>query len=498
MDRHIARSEYRPTGVSESFSTIEPPPSLRSDLQALVSQTKAVQRHAYDPRTWIARARTLSRLQYPELAVGDAWKAEHCCKTLLTELNRRRGFRLGRNMGFWMRDEAKGDRVQGEDYNAESVSRRVRGLRDEAFRTSSENLLQWPEYDEGMFIPQPYPWLGDRHRSRNEAIVNDINADLANKAMRSSRGDPLCIVRRHAFGGGVGEGHGAQNLGVFAASDIEEGDLILRDRSLIRGCNAGPPKNAAEQLENGDDDAESHLSNDEDNDSPFDLHWIREREGRKAADALLSARCLLSCVQDRVGHPLEHPLIARLTPAYHRRKARTFFRQCDIAVPNLALQQFGVDIFADLHFDTWVLFTMYARLENNCWSDPNTSSLNNLFALFNHSCEPNVEWQTLSDHRTVEIIATRDIEAGEQLFVEYDGFIRGQPFKVRRKRLERWIEDGCQCERCQREEKQSEASDCQSQRSEQISARSVPVWDTEKKPVFPEDALLDVTSRWSN
>ena len=67
-------------------------------------------------------------------------------------------------------------------------------------------------------------------------------------------------------------------------------------------------------------------------------------------------------------------------------------------------------------------------------------SLNPLFALFNHSCEPNVEWSaTAEDHRTILVRARRNIRKGEQLLVEYDQFMRDQPLEVRRKRMFRWL-----------------------------------------------------------
>ncbi len=73
-------------------------------------------------------------------------------------------------------------------------------------------------------------------------------------------------------------------------------------------------------------------------------------------------------------------------------------------------------------------------------------------SLFNHSCEPNVDWATQKDHRTVVMRVSRDVVAGEQLFVEYDGFEHDKPVHERRQRLTRWIDGLCMCTRCVREE----------------------------------------------
>ena len=79
-------------------------------------------------------------------------------------------------------------------------------------------------------------------------------------------------------------------------------------------------------------------------------------------------------------------------------------------------------------------------------------SLNPLFSLFNHSCEPNVNWATQKDHRTVVMRVSKDVAAGEQLFVEYDAFEHDKSVDERRKRLTRWIDGPCMCSRCVREE----------------------------------------------
>ena len=152
-------------------------------------------------------------------------------------------------------------------------------------------------------------------------------------------------------------------------------------------------------------------------------------------------------------HPLGLSAIARSTPTYHCQEARRYSVPQNIAVPNEALQQFGVDIYADERFDTWILFTVAARLDNNCWSNPTCRVLSPLFSLFNHSCEPNVGWASSTDHCGIKVTTKRDIKAGEQLYLEYDSFVRDKPVQQRRERLSRWIEGPCMCTRCVREEK---------------------------------------------
>lgn len=186
----------------------------------------------------------------------------------------------------------------------------------------------------------------------------------------------------------------------------------------------------------------------------YDLRWIRDRHGKRAVEAIVKVRFLLCAIEDGVSHPLDHHLLASLTPTYRKDKFKRFSLDRDIAVLNMALQQFGVDIFANLNWDTWVFFVLMARVANNSWSDPITAAVNQLFSLFNHSCEDNVKWQIPKDHRAMEMWAMRDISKGEQLFVNYNGFMAEQTLAKRRDVFWRWLDGPCQCSRCLREEAQ--------------------------------------------
>ncbi|CZT16904.1 uncharacterized protein RCC_12002 [Ramularia collo-cygni] len=68
-----------------------------------------------------------------------------------------------------------------------------------------------------------------------------------------------------------------------------------------------------------------------------------------------------------------------------------------------------------------------SRMDNNSWSDPGTSSVNGLFSLINHSCEPNSQWKSEGSHLTLRVTASRDIIKGEQIFIEYDQFMSTSP-----------------------------------------------------------------------
>lgn len=455
MDRPINLSELRPTLPSSKSLT----PSYLSATFAsnLRHQTTALRRHPYDPCGWVDRAATLSTLGYPELAVGDTHKATRLCQTMLRFLDSRPGEKwlLGSGMGFWMHDESG----SGETQESPGLQAMLNALNTRAYALQASNLC-YRQHREGRYVPQAYPWLEEKHRVRNQGVLDDIDREIQSTEPSLSNGKPCIEVKRCIFfphGFEVGETEDGP-LGVFATCNLKEDSNILIDKTDFFGCSGPGPNNSTANL-NGGKGCQNPLHPNLDHDEvEHDLRWIRERAGRNAADPLLLCRGLLACVQREVKHPLELPAIARLVPAYHRQDPKTFKITCDFAIINDALQQFGIDVFADHNYDTWILFTISARLHNNSWTNPVAAGLNPLFSLFNHSCEPNVEWRTMKDHRTIEMRVSRNVSAGEQLFVEYDSYVHDHPLHERRKRLARWIDGLCLCNRCVREQEDADVS----------------------------------------
>lgn len=76
-----------------------------------------------------------------------------------------------------------------------------------------------------------------------------------------------------------------------------------------------------------------------------------------------------------------HHHSARLTPSYRTTAYKSFCLEKDITILMEVLQNFGIDIFANHNFDTWVLFEIHARVINNSWSDPLATCVSPLFSL---------------------------------------------------------------------------------------------------------------------
>ena len=478
MDIPFDIAEWRPTKPPEPGQSERSEDELTTLIQNLSQQTKHILKHPYDPHNWLQRAKKLNRLRYPELALGDAHKASTLCRSHLARLEEHanKGWRLGHRMGFWMEHtKPQGD----EEY--EMLQGYLAKLQARAHRNEVDDMYFFPNFEEGRFRRRMYPWMSVRCRTRSNELITFMNQEFLDNATNSPLIDgPCCIVQRHAFGNGGDERDTSNILGVFASRDINVYENILVDKTRAFGCKAPGRTRDYTISEDGRGYGDLIDLNPDADNSNRDLRWISDKTGAQAASVLLNCRLLLSTIQDEVEHPLDHTLIARLTPTYWEDKIDMFSFQKDIVIPNQALQNFGIDIFTNHNYDTWVLFTVQARVLNNSCGDPMAESLNPLFSLFNHSCKPNVNWTTNDDHRTIRVQANQDIMKGEQLLVEYDQFMSSQPLAVRRKRMWRWLDADCQCTRCVQEERM-----CTDYRQEENARK----WDMREEIVFPEDLL---------
>ncbi|KAI6823289.1 hypothetical protein KC340_g3552 [Hortaea werneckii] len=463
MDRAFPAYDWQPTKPPEPGEE-DISPRLPSLISLLNRQTRCIYHHPYQPRLWYDRANTLTALRYPELAVGDAQKALLLCRSALDRLSEDGNrWRLGHAAGFWMRSGGSDDDDDDDDDDDnvvatrdEQLQQRLTDLQSDAFELQIRNLYYFPNYLEG--------------RGRDEEIkaCNGVSPD---------EGVPFCVLQRHAFGKRTRDGQdGSDVLGVFAAKDIPKGTPILVDPSETWGCiGPGSKRHSTGNPRDGRGCTDPIHPNLPSEDTSQDLRWIRERTGSAAADVLLRCRFLIRSIRDQTPHPLSHPLIARLTPTYRQDKTGLFSLNHDIVVPNECLQQFGIDIFADPAYDTWVLFTLAARIENNS------------------CCAPNVEWTIGRDHTTLWVRSSREMGRGEQLFVMYDNFLLGQPLSERRKRLRRWLDADCQCSLCVQEEQEEqrlrgERNKCDCGCGGCDKGNQTSLWDVEQKPVFPEDS----------
>jgi hypothetical protein len=162
--------------------------------------------------------------------------------------------------------------------------------------------------------------------------------------------------------------------------------------------------------------------------------------------------------EDPTLHPLQVLSMMRLTPKYTGDEIVPINYLDDIVHPISMLQRLGIDVFTDFRYDTWVLFTMRFRLNNNVVgiTIDNKDYLYGVFpmmAILNHSCDPSVRYSKEGTNATITLTATRDIAAGEEIFTSYLGDTEEQSLTERRQALMAWLGTTCKCSRCLKEER---------------------------------------------
>jgi hypothetical protein len=126
-----------------------------------------------------------------------------------------------------------------------------------------------------------------------------------------------------------------------------------------------------------------------------------------------------------------------------------------IATPLRILTQLGVDIFTTPNFSPMVLHTIWTRLANNKAGslDARLGFVDEItphLPLFNHSCNPNVEWKREDGSTTVRFFARRNIRQDEELFCSYIN-VGDASLEERAELLWPWFEGPCLCDRCKTE-----------------------------------------------
>lgn len=161
-------------------------------------------------------------------------------------------------------------------------------------------------------------------------------------------------------------------------------------------------------------------------------------------------------------HPLQVHPICRLTPKYTGTEIVPFNLLEDIVQPLAMLQTLDVDIFADHRFDTWVLFTMRSRLNNNVVGIKMNSENNKdyiygvypLMAVLNHSCDHQVEYNREASDAKIVLKAVKDIVKDEEIFTSYIPDDEDLGLRDRRASLMAWFGTECRCSRCVKEERE--------------------------------------------
>ena len=390
----------------------------------------------YDPAVWLSRADVLIRCGFPELALGDCYKA----KLLMRERTWEGDQEMKRN-AFYLTIQALclcGCMMDALD---EANSAEDLGAVADILKTHMpDNSLPYRQHihsltgidrqeaeRSGYLRLVAYPWMDLAPR----------DPPVLKESVRQFLGS-ACQLYKSPIRAKM-DGDGTDVLGVRATSDLQKGDI-----ALVAQANA---------------------------DSGRCCCWagtaLAETPSQISQQAASQDRLLLQvlnkCLTKRpVTDPLEHPIVAQLCVPYSPFNYIPFNYQKSIVRPITMIESLGVDIFADLDYDTWILLTIQHRLRNNRIALTGLSGrpchlLSQLYAFFNHSCDPNVTSETDSEGGTTLVMkATRSIRSGDELFVSYLGQQSlAITMEIRRAELWPWFGCLCQCPKCIKEEKQS-------------------------------------------
>jgi hypothetical protein len=463
-----------------------PPPNpnrVKGMMQAVDVCTTRLRDEPYNPIIWLHRAALFLALNYPELAASDAHKASLLADRQSPIPERTGSEPIGTKVQdilsqalydchcHWELAELwKGVATTSPSAHAAAQVARIDSLlaqKSSAAAPLGGTLQEKKDrLRDGGVIAVNYPWLQERYFMRDDALIEVVNKELSPTIeLRTCYLAPSTLTSA---------GH---VLGMFAARDIEHGECILLDRTATGACSniestscdncfgqvKGLPVQASccKAIYCSTECRHLAITNYHDILCNQDFNWLQEPAKGLTYNAsplrpLLMLRFLATSLQAGVHqYPLDHPFIARLQPLANCSHVDVFTYTESITTPIKILQQLGVDVFANPNFDTMVLHTIWTRIANNKAGslDPRRGFIDETslhLPLFNHSCEPNVQWRREDGSTTIWFFAKRGIKKDEELFSSYLE-VGGMTLDERMEALWPWFEGPCLCSKCGRE-----------------------------------------------
>lgn len=72
---------------------------------------------------------------------------------------------------------------------------RIANLNCHAHELQTANLYHAPQFQEGMFVPQAYPWMREDHLSRSDELVELLNREVV-EAGEVEGPESACVVKQ--------------------------------------------------------------------------------------------------------------------------------------------------------------------------------------------------------------------------------------------------------------------------------------------------------------
>jgi hypothetical protein len=371
-------------------------------------------------------------------------------------------------------------------------------------RRADFDINDLPDY--GLVRREVYPWNGHEPDRFSQKSLDDMNNDLKTMA-------PKCVVKVATLpvlleGASDTDGYEViptcKQLGLFAKEDIEPGEVVLREYSLLTAnnrlkdpvcdaCSADLPPLGSESSAVGCDECADTVFCSE--------HCYEEAQQRyhpavcdkdvdsiaKDPDAFEADETLYLLLLARVlalaAHQEAHPLDVRevkfiwgdfvptssndinVSPNAGPPPEWTlpFSFKYNIETPLHVLEKMDIDIYAALpQYDLWILNTLYAKFRGTASARkstrdgrPDVAAVHPYWCLANHDCDPNVTWEwggrMVLSARQERVVGKRPggIKSGEEILNHYCDI--DMPVQQRREWARGSLGGWCMCKRCRDE-----------------------------------------------
>jgi hypothetical protein len=359
--------------------------------------------------------------------------------------------------------------------------------------------------DQGLVRREVYPWNDHEPDRYSPETLDFLNKELAKCAPKCEARVTHLPILYHNYkdSDNYGVTPTISQLGIFAKEDIEPGEEILDEISLLAANNvlkdalcdacssALPPLTVDSEVvacPDCDDimfcnadcferaqasyhpavcekDVDTIAKDPDPKEKPFALYF------------LLLGRVLAMSVTQKI-HPLDLaeinyiwgdflpssqnavPLPPKPEPPPVWTLPFSFFS--NISGPLHLLEKMDVDVFKNIdQHDLWVFNTVYAKLRgtasarvNHRTGHPEVASVHPLWCLANHDCDPNVQWEWGARMkfwcRDKRVDGTKGgIKQGEEILNHYTDI--DLPVQQRREWAQGSLGGFCMCNRCKRE-----------------------------------------------
>lgn len=358
------------------------------------------------------------------------------------------------------------------------------------------NPLAWPE--NGQVRRECYPWnTYEPSRLDDLAILNDMMKAVAPKLeVKAARLPELSLTTSDGPAGEVIQ------LGVFARENIQPGETVLKETSLLTAnnklqdalcdaCSVDLPELSEDTHTVACDDCQVVFCSQTCYDMALESYHpaLCERDVEsiakdvpliEAPDSLYSLLLLraLAMAETQECHPLDLQEVKYIWGDFNdidyssssRPRTLPFSFKYNITTPLHMLEKMDVDIFANSKYDVWVFNTLYAKFRGTASArlsglggrairGPEVCAVHSMWCLANHSCDPNVSWEwggeiafrareqrTEWQGKSKSFHNQAGIEKGEEVLNHYCDV--DLPVQERREWARGALGGDCMCERC--------------------------------------------------